>query len=94
MWFVVSHNNSNMMLSGSIRRPSAKLLAGSRSLSTAHYDEWLKKARKELKGKDPAPWDTAEGIPLKPLYTAADIDASEQERTPPGVFPFGEINFI
>ncbi len=31
-----------------------------------------------------------EGIPLKPLYTSAD--AADLERSPPGVYPFGEIH--
>jgi methylmalonyl-CoA mutase len=45
----------------------------------------LAKARTELKGADPQPFQTPEGINLKPLYTASDT----VERPPPGIFPFG-----
>mmetsp|Transcript_66537 Transcript_66537/g.134103 ORF Transcript_66537/g.134103 Transcript_66537/m.134103 type:complete len:631 (+) Transcript_66537:43-1935(+) len=57
-----------------------------RLMTNSHYDGWLSKARKELKGKEPDSWPTAEGIPLKPLYMPED--ASDKDRTPPGVYPF------
>jgi len=53
-----------------------------RALSTrtdagAYPAQWLKLATKELKGKDPTEallWKTPEGIPIKPLYTAQDLE--------------------
>ena len=52
--------------------------------------EWVAKAAKELKGKDPASLivATAEGIPLKPLYTAADLPDQPRLESLPGEFPF------
>jgi len=58
-----------------------------RPFSSAANAEWLKRAQKELKGKDPAPIMTPEGIPLKPLYTSEDSEGLD--RSPPGVYPFG-----
>ena len=43
-------------------------------------EEWTKKAKKELKGKDPMEtltWHTPEGIDIKPMYTAADLKESK-----------------
>jgi methylmalonyl-CoA mutase len=41
----------------------------------ADISSWREKARAELKGRDPEAltWATLEGIPVKPLYTAADV---------------------
>lgn len=38
-------------------------------------EEWGKKAQKQMKGKDPKTlmWNTAEGIAVKPIYTAEDL---------------------
>ena len=38
--------------------------------------KWLEMSKKELKGKDPEKlvWHTAEGIAIKPLYTAKDTE--------------------
>ena len=49
---------------------------------------WTEAARKQLKGKDPAKlvWHTAEGIPVKPLYTKEDLPNDSKEI--PGSFPF------
>ena len=60
--------------------------------SQAPLEAWSKRAAKELKGKDPSILvvQTPEGIPLKPLYTAADLPPKselEAEATP-GEFPF------
>ncbi len=51
--------------------------------------EWERVARGEIKG-DPASlvWATPEGIPVRPLYTAADLEGLETLEAPPGVFPF------
>ena len=84
-----------------------------RPMSTEDMAEWTKRATKELKGKSPQSFPTAEGIPLKPLYVAEVAkndaiivcargrrayacpflfvqDAIGLDRSPPGVFPFGE----
>ena len=52
--------------------------------------DWEALARKESKGRSPEElnWHTAEGITLKPLYTAADLEALETADTLPGFFPF------
>ena len=53
-------------------------------------DSWRKLAAKELKGADPdsLTWDTLEGIPVKPLYTSADLDGLNHLGTVPGLAPF------
>ena len=52
-------------------------------------DDWQKLAAKELKGKGPdsLTWNTLEGIPVKPLYTADDLAGLELE-TLPGFAPY------
>jgi methylmalonyl-CoA mutase len=47
-------------------------------------------AAKELRGADPDTlvWTTPEGIPVKPLYTAADLEDLEAVGTLPGFEPF------
>jgi methylmalonyl-CoA mutase len=53
-------------------------------------DRWRELAAKELKGADPdtLTWDTPEGIPVKPLYTAADLEELETVGGLPGTSPF------
>ena len=53
-------------------------------------EEWAELAEKELRGKPLADltWDTPEGIPVKPLYTAADLEDMGFEETLPGFAPF------
>lgn len=58
-----------------------------------NLDHWKTLAQKELKdtSRDPLDaltWLSPEGIPIKPLYTAADLEAIGYEETLPGVFPF------
>jgi len=50
---------------------------------------WRDLAAKELRGTDPESlvWSTPEGIPVKPLYTAADLEAIDTAGLP-GVAPF------
>ena len=57
---------------------------------TEDLDSWRKLAAKELKGADPdsLTWDTLEGIPVKPLYTSADLDGLNHLGTVPGLAPF------
>jgi methylmalonyl-CoA mutase len=53
-------------------------------------DRWRDLASKELKGADPdtLTWETPEGIAVKPLYTAADLEALETVGGLPGIEPF------
>ena len=57
-----------------------------------HPDEmkWRELAEKSLKGKpvDALNWMTPEGIPVKALYTAEDIEALECVNTLPGLPPY------
>jgi methylmalonyl-CoA mutase len=52
--------------------------------------EWRKLASGELEGDDPdrLVWETPEGIPVKPLYTAADLEGLEAVDALPGFPPF------
>jgi methylmalonyl-CoA mutase len=52
-------------------------------------DQWRELAASELKGRDPETlvWQTPEGLPVRPLYTAADLDALETSSLP-GIAPF------
>ncbi len=53
-------------------------------------NKWKELAMKEMRGKplDSLNWDTPEGIPVKPLYTAEDIEGLECVNTLPGLPPF------
>ena len=53
-------------------------------------DDWRKAADKELKGQtvDDLTWQTPEGIAVKPLYTAADLEGLEHIDTLPGFAPY------
>lgn len=53
-------------------------------------DDWRALAAKELKGGDPADltWSTPEGIAVKPLYTAEDLEGLETVGSLPGFAPF------
>ncbi len=59
-------------------------------MSEPDLDRWRDLAAKELKGADPdtLTWDTPEGIPVKPLYTAADLEELETVGGLPGMEPF------
>jgi methylmalonyl-CoA mutase len=52
--------------------------------------EWRALASKELKGADPDTlvWETPEGIPVQPLYTAADREGLDGVDSLPGLEPF------
>src|SRR5229473_4414508 len=52
--------------------------------------EWRALAEKELGGKsiDALAWQTPEGIAVKPLYTAADLETLETVGTLPGLPPY------
>lgn len=51
---------------------------------------WDTLATKQMKGRSPDDlvWDTPEGIAVKPLYTAADIEGLEHADTLPGMAPY------
>ncbi len=54
------------------------------------YQEWVDLAEKQMKGKpiDSLNWDTPEGIKIKPLYTAEDLDGMDSANTLPGIDPY------
>jgi methylmalonyl-CoA mutase len=56
----------------------------------ADLEAWARLAREELGGRDPQglAWATPEGLKVKPLYTAADLEAIEWGDTIPGAPPF------
>ncbi|MGU3576179.1 methylmalonyl-CoA mutase [Brucellaceae bacterium C25G] len=52
-------------------------------------DDWQKLAEKEIKrSPDTLTWQTPEGIPVKPLYTADDLERVQHLDTLPGFAPF------
>jgi methylmalonyl-CoA mutase len=53
-------------------------------------DDWRALAQKELRGGDvdDLVWQTPEGIAIKPLYTAADLEGLENQQSLPGFEPF------
>ncbi|MEH6545932.1 MAG: methylmalonyl-CoA mutase [Sneathiella sp.] len=55
-----------------------------------NLEDWDKLAEKELRGRstDDLVWNTPEGIPVKPLYTAADLEGMELDGALPGMAPF------
>ena len=57
---------------------------------TDNIEQWRALVGKELKGKTPEDltWNTLEGIPVKPLYTAADTAGLAQMGEVPGIAPF------
>lgn len=52
--------------------------------------DWEALAEKELRGRplDDLTWDTLEGIPVKPLYTAEDTEGLDHLGNMPGIGPF------
>jgi len=65
---------------------------GKKTIMSEHPDmkEWRKLAEKSLKGEpvDSLNWMTPEGIPVKPLYTAEDLEELECVNTLPGLPPY------
>jgi methylmalonyl-CoA mutase len=57
---------------------------------TNPLDDWAALAKKELKGASPDGliWNTLEGIPVKPLYTEADLHGVDHLGGIPGIAPF------
>src|SRR5215469_5403745 len=52
--------------------------------------DWERLARQEIKGSslEPLTWTTPEGIAVKPLYTAADLEGFEAVHSLPGFAPY------
>lgn len=52
--------------------------------------EWTEAATKQMKGADLSKlnWHSPEGISVKPLYTAEDLEKIEHTNTMPGLLPF------
>jgi methylmalonyl-CoA mutase len=52
--------------------------------------QWQKLAEKQMKGKsvDTLLWNTPEGIPVKPLYSAEDLENIEHLNALPGMAPY------
>ncbi len=53
-------------------------------------DDWAALAQKECRDKplDALTWETPEGIPVKPLYTTADLEGLEHLDSMPGAAPY------
>jgi methylmalonyl-CoA mutase len=73
--------------------PPAKRASAKPKIKTPK--EWEALAAKELKGQKPSHrtpddlmWKTPEGIEVKPIYTAADLESLEAVDTLPGFAPF------
>ncbi|HLB07843.1 MAG TPA: methylmalonyl-CoA mutase [Alphaproteobacteria bacterium] len=56
----------------------------------ASLEDWRRLAEQELGGRSPESliWHTPEGIPVKPLYTEADIEGLEAVGSLPGLAPY------
>ena len=56
----------------------------------ADLARWTELAAKELRGKNPSElrWTSPDGIEVKPLYTAADLEGLEHVNSLPGAAPF------
>ena len=53
------------------------------------FADWERLAQREVKGEAGGLlWSTPEGLPVKPLYTAADLEGIELLDLPPGFPPF------
>eukprot|EP01134_Creolimax_fragrantissima_P000801 CFRG0801T1 len=82
-----------MMLLRVYHVPRTPAIAFARALSTtadAGAEAWKNAAKKELKGKDPNEallWKSQEGIDIKPMYTADDMEGINVDQYP-GVFPY------
>ena len=52
--------------------------------------DWRALAGKELRGKDVdgLVWESPDGLPVRALYTAEDLEGLEHTDTMPGIFPF------
>ena len=69
---------------------AARVLVALLPMTDEPLEAWRTLAAKELGGKDPESltWTTPEGIAVKALYTAADLEGLDIDRQLPGVTPF------
>jgi hypothetical protein len=67
---------------------ASKTKTGSGAAET--LGEWSEVATKELRGRalEDLVWQSPDGLPIRPLYTAADLEGLEHHDTLPGLFPF------
>jgi methylmalonyl-CoA mutase len=65
-------------------------MSDSKKASPEDLAAWDKLATQQMKGRTPEDliWETPEGIPLKPLYTAADLESLDHADTLPGMAPY------
>ena len=65
-------------------------MSKSKSADSGATEAWRKLAETEMKGRSPdgLVWQTAEGIDVQPIYTAADLEGMEGLDTLPGMTPF------
>jgi methylmalonyl-CoA mutase len=65
-------------------------MSGTPNKSAADLARWRELASEELRGVDPDQlvWETPEGLNVKALYTAADIEELEFANTLPGLAPY------
>jgi len=63
---------------------------GMKKLPKKSRDDWRSLASKECKGQSPEDlaWNTPEGIAVKPLYTAEDLEGLQHLDSLPGLAPF------
>jgi len=59
-------------------------------MSTSNIEQWVALAKRELGGRtlEELVWHTPEGIDVKPLYTAIDLEGIEAVNSLPGLEPF------
>ena len=65
-------------------------MSDSKKASAEDLAAWDALATKQMRGRSPQDlvWNTPEGIPVKPLYTAADLEGLEYADTLPGMAPY------
>ena len=65
-------------------------MSKSKTPSSPSLKDWEKQATSELNGKASSSihWETAEGIEIKPLYTAQDLEKFDYTETLSGFSPF------
>ncbi|SOD90366.1 methylmalonyl-CoA mutase [Caenispirillum bisanense] len=67
----------------------SQIALGATSPGAASVADWQAKAAQETgQGVDALTWQTPEQIPVKPLFTSADLDGLDFLNTRPGIAPF------
>jgi methylmalonyl-CoA mutase len=63
---------------------------GQKKATAADIAAWKELATRQMKGRSPDElvWDSPEGISVKPLYTAQDLDGLANTDTLPGMAPY------